>query len=90
MELNIRNLENCFNAALKNKVRYVAVKLKTKATEKCEIMITPYENMTTKLKDYKETFNCNSKLEAHNGIKIVGFTYGNTFKEIEDDLCFDQ
>ncbi len=90
MELNIENLENCFNAALKNKAKYVAVKLKTKMSKECEIMITPYESITTKLKNYKEIFNYYLELEAYNGIKIVGFTYGNTFKEIEHDLCFDQ
>ncbi len=89
MELNMKNLENCFNSALKNKAKYVAVKLQTRLSEKCELMITPYENIPSKLRNYKEGFNEDLTFKNYDGIKIVGFTFANTLNEIENDLCFE-
>jgi hypothetical protein len=43
-------------------------------------------NFDSKLAYYKKAYNEDLTLKAFNGIKIIGFTFGDNFKEIEEDL----
>lgn len=55
--------------------------------KKPEIIINPTENFNKKSYYYSNAYNKNLTLRnAPDKIKIVGFTYGDTFKEIEKDL----
>lgn len=86
MKLSIHNLENCFKSAKDLKQKYVGVKISMRGFKKPEIIINEYDNFDEKLKYYKNAYNEDLVLKSFNGIKIVGFTYGNTFDEIEIDL----
>jgi len=84
--LNIVNLETCFDEAYNNGARYVGVKIQMQGFEKPEIIVNQVENFKTKLEYYKKAYNQDLTLRTFNGIKIIGFTYGDTFDDIESDL----
>lgn len=48
---------------------------------KAEIIINENANFDSKFAYYKKAYNENLTLKSFNGIKIVGFTYGDTFKQ---------
>ena len=84
--LSINNLEECFcNATLKDK-KYIGVKIEMKGFPKAEIIINDKENFGDKLTYYKKAYNEDLVLKTFNGIKIVGFTYGDSFQDIQNDL----
>lgn len=86
MELTINNLEKCFYEASVNDKKYVGVKIQMAGFKNPEIIINENANFDKKFDYYKKAYNENLTLKTFEGIKIVGFSYGNTFKEIEKDL----
>lgn len=86
MNLIINNLEKCFMEADKQNQKYIGVKIQMQGFPKAEIIINEKANFDSKLTYYKKAYNDDLTLKTFNGIKIVGFTYGNTFEEIEKDL----
>lgn len=86
MKLTIHILEKCFYEASVQDKKYVGVKIQMKGFEKPEIIINENENFDKKFEYYKNAYNKDLTLKTFNGIKIIGFTYGDTFKEIETDL----
>lgn len=87
MELTIKNLENCFNGALENNANYLGIKVQFEDRFFCcQIIINDRNNFNLGLDYYKKTYN--EKLIDKNNVKvkIVGFTYGKTFEDIERDL----
>lgn len=85
-DLRLEHLENCFEYAKKENAKYIGVAIWTRGNEGLEIIINPGENFDKKLEYYKKAYNDNLVLKSYNGIKIVGFTYGKDFNEIEIDL----
>ena len=84
--MKMDNLEKCFyEASIKTK-KYVGIKIKMESFPKSEIIINQNENFDKKLDYYRNAYNENLTLKNNSGIKIVGFTYGDTFEEIEHDL----
>lgn len=87
MRLTINNLESCFNKAWDEGFKYVGVKIAMDGFRKEEVIINSYENFGDKLKYYKNAYNEDLTLKnAPDKVKIVGFTYGNSFSQIEKDL----
>lgn len=84
--LNIVNLETCFDVAIEKDVNYVGVLIQMQGFETPEIIINETPNFKTKLEYYKKAYNQDLTLKTFNGIKIIGFSYGNTFEDIEKDL----
>lgn len=84
--LSIDNLKECFKHAIANKIQYVAVVIETKGSIGGEIIINPNSNFKNKMEYYERAYTYDLTLKAFNGIKIVGFTYGNSFDEIESNL----
>lgn len=84
--MNIRNLEKCFYEASQQGKKYVGVKVQMQGFPKSEIIINENENFDSKFDYYKKSYNEDLTLKAFSGIKIIGFTYGNSFQEIENDL----
>ena len=84
--MKIENLEKCFYEASKQDKKYVGVKIQMQGFEKPEIIINENENFSSKFDYYKKACNEDLTLKTFNGIKIVGFTYGDSFKDIEEDL----
>jgi hypothetical protein len=84
--MNINNLEKCFQEANKKLAKYIGVKIQMKGFPKAEIIINEFANFDSKLDYYKKAYNEDLVLKAFNGIKIIGFTYGDSFEDIEMDL----
>lgn len=84
--MNINNLEKCFEEASVKGAKYVGVKIKMEGFPKSEIIINDNENFDKKLSYYKNSYNQDLTLKTFSGIKIVGFTYGDSFETIEKDL----
>ena len=84
--MKIENLEKCFYEASRQDKKYVGVKIQMQGFSKPEIIINENENFDSKLDYYKKAYNEDLTLKTFNGIKIVGFTYGDSFKDIEKDL----
>ena len=87
MKLTIKSLENCFEKAKKNPTaNYIGVKISMKGFEKPEIIINSKENFDAKLEYYKNAYDEELNHKHADGIKIIGFTYGEFFEDIENDL----
>ena len=84
--MNIGNLEKCFKTAKELNQKYVGVEIEMEGFPKPEIIINENGNFDSKLAYYKKAYNEDLTLKAFNGIKIIGFTFGDNFKEIEEDL----
>ena len=84
--MNIKNLEKCFYQASMQGSKYVGVKIEMQGFPKAEIIINENENFDSKFAYYKKAYNEDLTLKTFNGIKIVGFTYGDSFADIEKDL----
>lgn len=87
MELTIKNLEHCFNKALKLNANYLGIKVQLEDKSYSEIIINERRNFAFKWGYYTETYNEDLTHKHNEKIKIIGFTYGNTFEDIEKDLC---
>lgn len=86
MNLTINELEKCFYIASKRSIKYVGVKIQMQGFPKPEIIINENENFDSKFAYYKKAYNEDLTLKTFNGINIIGFTYGDTFADIEKDL----
>lgn len=83
-KLNINNLEKCFYEASHKGMKYVGVKVKMLQFPEAQIIIDSNENFDKRFSYYKEVF-CDN-LESEKGNRIIGFTYGDSFEELEKDL----
>lgn len=87
MELTLHNLEKCFYEASKNDVGFVGVKIEMCGFEEPEVIINPNKNFDKKFFYYKNAYNEDLTLKnAPDKVKIVGFTYGNSYEDIRKDL----
>lgn len=84
--MGINNLEKCFYEASHKGSKYVGVKIQIEGFPKAEIIINENKNFDMKFAYYKGAYNNDLTLKANPGIQIVGFTYGDSFEEIEKDL----
>jgi len=82
-KVTMKDLEDCFESAVDEDCDYVAVKIQMQGFEKPEIIINQRENFQTKLAYYKKAYNDDLALKTFSGIKIVGFTFGDDWNEIE-------
>lgn len=87
MKMRIEDLIRCFECAKKNGSKYVGVKIQTEGYKKEEIIINPRENFDMKLDYYKQAYNEDLTLKsAPHKIRIVSFTFANTYEEVAKDL----
>ena len=85
----MNSLEMCFKRAIEYKAEYVAVKIEMEGFSSPEIIINPIENAEDKLKYYQNVYDENLNHKHAKGIRIVNFTYGYSFEEIQIDLTED-
>lgn len=85
-ELTIDNLEKCFYEASQQGNKYVGVLIQMEGFPKPEIIINENENFDSKFAYYKKAYTDDLTLKTFSGIKIIGFTYGNSFEALERDL----
>lgn len=88
VKLKIENLERCFVEAQEQRSRYVGVKIQMAGFEEPEIIINPMGNFENKLAYYKKAYNEDLTLKSFDGIKIIEFTHGDRYDDIEDELIF--
>lgn len=86
MNLTMDNLIKCFESAKDKGYTYIAVKVQTNGFPMSEIIINSKGNFDKKLEYYKNAYNDDLTLKTYNGVKIIGFTYGDDFDSIEYDL----
>lgn len=84
--LTMQYLINCFNRAKELGEKYVAVLISMEGFPSNEVIINDNENIDTKLAYYQKTYDEDLNHKFAKGIKIVGFTFGNSFDDIEMDL----
>lgn len=84
--LTMENLTKCFEAAKEHGMEYVGIALKFPDAEGTELIINDSYNFDYKLEYYKKTYNDELGHDKVPGLQIVGFTYGNSLAEIEEDL----
>ena len=84
--LTMTDLESVFNQAIGLGVNYIGVRIKMQGFDEPEVIINPKENFETKLAYYKKAYNEDLILKSFNGIRIIGFEYGDSFDEIADWL----
>ena len=82
--LTLGNLEKCFYEASHKGTKYVGVKIKMPQFEEPQVIIDSNENFDKRFSYYKEVFG--ESLESDKCNKIIGFTYGDSFEDIEHDL----
>lgn len=79
-------LINNFEVAKAKRAGYIGVLIEMEGFEKPEVIINSYANFDKKLEYYTSSYDENLNHKFAKGIKIVGFTYGESFSEIEADL----
>ena len=85
-DLTIDNLEKCFHAASQQDKKYIGVLIEMQGFPRPEVIINESANFDSKFAYYKKAYNDDLTLKTFNGIRIIGFTYGNEFADIEYDL----
>lgn len=84
--LTQEHLERCFRRAKEHGAKYIGLCIRMKDYEKDEIIINPAENFDDKLAYYNLAYDDELNHRHAEGVAIVGFTYGNSFEKIENDL----
>ena len=84
--MKMNNLINCFEAAKRTGARYIGMKIKMPNCPCPEVIINEYPNFDTKLEYYKTAYSEDLSLKTYKDIKIIGFTYGDNFDQIQKDL----
>lgn len=68
---------------------FVGVQLTIPNTKGYEVIINPKENFEEKLTYYKKTYNEDGTHQHVPQIKIVNYSSGNTFQEVQDRLSLE-
>jgi hypothetical protein len=87
-ELTLANLKRTFYRAIELKQNFVGIRIRIGDLPLDEVLITPIENVDAKLKYYQETYDENLIHKNVGGIKIVGFSFGKSYSDIENDLGY--
>lgn len=86
MNLTRDYLINNFKEARATESSYIGVLIEMAGFDKPEVIINSYENFDKKLAYYIDAYDENLNHKHAQGIRIVGFTYGDYFDNIEEDL----
>lgn len=88
--MNKSELKAIFINARSHDARYIGVRIQTAGSSQPEIIINPRENFAAKYAHYMLSYDDNLTLIASkrkNEIRITGIAQGNTFEDIEFQLC---
>ena len=85
--LTLENLDRCFEMAKRSEAKFIGVAIRVPDAPAIEIIINSCSNFDAKLEYYKKTYEADLSHKAvGDTLKIVGFTYGNSFAEIQNNL----
>lgn len=80
----LKEMLDCFQSGKAEDCKYIAVKVKMNNFADDEIIINPMSNVDSKSKHYENAYNDDLTLKnAPQAVRIVDYTYGNSFEEIE-------
>jgi hypothetical protein len=82
----MENLNKCFNHAWDNEANYIGVLFRIPRQDTHEVIINSSSAFAAKQRFYKENYNDDLTHSKVEGLRIVGFTYGKSFADIENDL----
>jgi hypothetical protein len=85
-ELTIEGLKKCYYEASQQDKKFVGVLIEMPGFEKPEVIINPTENFDEKFAYYQSAYDENLNHKHAAGIKIIGFTHGDTFGELQRDM----
>jgi len=88
MKRTMDDLTNCFNEASEANSNYVCVVVSMAGFPKEEVIINQRENFEAKLKYYQNVYDKGLDHKHATGVKIIGFSHGNTFNQIQKELAF--
>ncbi|WP_438285549.1 hypothetical protein [Bacillus wiedmannii] len=86
MDLTYKNLKQCFTNGINNDAEFVGVLIEMEGFDDPEVIINHRVNIADKLDYYGKTYDENLNHKFAKGIRIVGFTYGDSFADIQNDL----
>ena len=84
--IKMDNLEKCFLTAVREKQKYVAILVHIPNQSRNQIIIDSVLDAQVRLEYIQQAYTENLELKTNNGIKIVGFTFANSLKEVEKDF----
>ena len=84
--LTMDNLKKCFSRAWDNNANYIGIAVSIPFSSAEEVIINPAGNFAKKLAYYTEAYDDDLQLIKAPGIRITGFTYGDSYAEIEKKL----
>lgn len=82
----LQEMISVFEDAKEFNTQYIAVKIQMDGFEKPEVIINEKENINSKLEYYMNTYDENLIHKHSPGIKIVYYTYGNSFEDIYNTI----
>lgn len=88
--MNKSGLKAIFINAKALDTRYIGVRIQTEGSSQPEIIINPRENFDAKFEYYMQAYDDDLVLISAKGkkdIRITGIAQGNTFEDIEFQLC---
>lgn len=85
-DLSLDHLTNNIKSAIESDAKYIGVLVSLPNCTKPEIIINSRENFIQKLNYYKAAYDNSLSMKNGSGVKIVGFSLGNSFTELENDL----
>lgn len=89
MGLHLENLKNAVAGAIENGAEYFGVCIKNDLNDQTEVIINTVHNMATgKLDYYLNAYTDKLELKTQPKIRITGFTYGDSFDDIQKDLAY--
>ena len=84
IELTLEELLNGFQSEIANETRFIGVVVDIKGEK--EVIINKRDNFESKARYYKMMYDENLNHKKSNGIRIVDFAFGDTFKDIQKAL----
>ena len=85
-QLTQENLAITFAKAKELDMKYIGLLIQMEGYHASEVIINKAENFDDKLAYYQKSYDEHLEHKFASGIRIVGFTYGNQFEDIEWDL----
>lgn len=84
--LNKENLKRCFKSAKEQNMNYIGLLIEMPGFTMPELIINPRANFDKKLEYLLNTYDENLEHKYSKGVKIIGFTFGETCEDAEHDL----
>jgi hypothetical protein len=84
--LTMEKLEKCFKKAKESGAKYIGLSIYMEGFTTDEIIINSVYNLDKKLEYYKTAYNDDLTHKFSKGISISGYTFADSFEEIQFHL----